>query len=213
VSASLDRLDPALIEEPYADGVIASARNAEVWPAGCSRRTIARMRGAVYVIGGLAVIAFFIVRQRRSERFEQRSLFIPAALAVYGLVLLDHTMRRDPFTASSGVLLSVSAVASIGFGVFRGRTIELFVHDGELWERATWANLGVGWGGLLLVRLGLIATAAAVGATLAASPTSIPLMLAITLAAQMLVVGERAKSSGGVIALSRRERRRAGRTR
>jgi hypothetical protein len=122
-------------------------------------------------------------------------------------------MRRDPFTASSGVLLSVSAVASIGFGVFRGRTIELFVHDGELWERATWANLGVGWGGLLLVRLGLIATAAAVGATLAASPTSIPLMLAITLAAQMLVVGERAKSSGGVIALSRRERRRAGRTR
>jgi hypothetical protein len=46
---------------------------------------------------------------------------------------------------------------------------------------------------LLLVRLGLIGTAAAVGATLAASPTSIPLMLAITLAAQMLVVGERAK--------------------
>jgi hypothetical protein len=167
------------------------------------------MRGAIYVIGGLAVIAFFVVRQRRSERFEQRSLLIPAALAVYGLVLLEHTTRRDPFTASSGVLLSLSAVASIGFGVFRGRTIELFVHDGELWERATWANLGVGWGGLLVVRLGLIATAAAVGATLAASPTSIPLMLAITLAAQMLVVGERAKSSGAIIVQTRRERRRA----
>jgi len=167
------------------------------------------MRGAIYVIGGLAVIAFFVVRQRRSERFEQRSLLIPAALAVYGLVLLDHTTRQDPFTASSGVLLTLSAVASIGFGVFRGRTIELFVHDGELWERATWANLGVGWGGLLLVRLGLIATAAAVGATLAASPTSIPLMLAITLAAQMLVVGERARSTGAVIAPSRHERRRA----
>jgi hypothetical protein len=71
------------------------------------------MRGTVYVIGGLAIIAFFVVRQRRSERFEQRSLFIPAALAVYGLVLLDHTSRRDPFTASSGVLLSLSAVASM----------------------------------------------------------------------------------------------------
>ena len=167
------------------------------------------MRGAVYVLGGLAIVTFFVVRQRRSERFEQRTLFIPAALAVYGLVLLDHTTRRDPFTVGSVVLLSLSAIASIGFGVFRGRTIELFVREGELWERATWANLGIGWGGLLLVRLSLIGTAAALGATLAASPTSIPLMLAITLAAQMLVVGERAKGSGAVIAPSRRERRRA----
>ena len=106
------------------------------------------------MIGGLAIIAVFVLRQRRSERFQERSLFIPAALAVYGLVLVDHTLRRDPFTATSGLLLSLSAVASISFGVFRGRTIELFIRDGELWERATWTNLGIGWGGLLLVRLG-----------------------------------------------------------
>ena len=167
------------------------------------------MRDAVYVVGGLAIVAFFIARQRRSERFEQRSLLIPAALAVYGLVLLDHTSKQDPFTASSALLLTLSAVASIVFGVFRGRTIELFVRDGQLWERASWATLGIGWGGLLIVRLGLIATAAASGATLAASPTSIPLMLAITLAAQMVVVAERARSTGAVIAPSRRERRRA----
>jgi membrane-associated HD superfamily phosphohydrolase len=167
------------------------------------------MRDAVYVVGGLAIVAFFIARQRRSERFEQRSLLIPAALAVYGLVLLDHTSKQDPFTASSALLLTLSAVASIVFGVFRGRTIELFVRDGELWERASWANLGIGWGGLLVVRLGLIATAAALGATLAASPTSIPLMLAITLAAQMVVVAERARSTDAVIAPSRRGRRRA----
>lgn len=167
------------------------------------------MRDAVYVVGGLAIVAFFIARQRRSERFEQRSLLIPAALAVYGLVLLDHTSKRDPFTASSALLLTLSALASIVFGVFRGRTIELFIRDDELWERASWANLGIGWGGLLIVRLALIATAAALGATLAASPTSIPLMLAITLAAQMVVVAERARSTGAVIAPSRRERRRA----
>jgi hypothetical protein len=171
------------------------------------------MRGAIYVIGGLAIIVLFIVRQRRGERFEPRSLFVPAALAIYGIVLLEHTARRDPFTASSAVLLMLSAVASLSFGVFRGRTVELFVRDGELWERATWANLGIGWGGLLLVRVGLIGTAAAVGAALAASPTSIPLMLAITLAAQMLVVGERTRSAGVAIAPSRRERRRARRRR
>ena len=171
------------------------------------------MSDAVYVVGGLAIVAFFIARQRRSERFEQRSLLIPAALAVYGLVLLDHTSNQDPFTASSALLLTLSAVASIVFGVFRGRTIELFVRDGELWERASWANLGIGWGGLLVVRLGLIATAAAIGATLAASPTSIPLMLAITLAAQMVVVADRARSTGAVIAPSRRGRRRARRRR
>jgi len=28
------------------------------------------MRGAIYVIGGLAIIVLFIVRQRRGERFE-----------------------------------------------------------------------------------------------------------------------------------------------
>jgi len=171
------------------------------------------MRDAIYVVGGLAIVAFFIVRQRRSERFEQRSLLIPAALAVYGLVLLDHTSRMDPFTASSALLLTLSAVASIVFGVFRGRTIELVVRDGELWERATWVNLGIGWGGLLVVRVGLIATAAGVGATLAASPTSIPLMLAITLAAQMLVVAERARGTGAALGPSRRERRRARRSR
>jgi hypothetical protein len=171
------------------------------------------MRDAVYVVGGLAIVAFFIARQRRSVRVEQRSLLIPAALAVYGLVLLDHTSNQDPFTASSALLLTLSAVASIVFGVFRGRTIELFVRDGELWERASWANLGIGWGGLLVVRLGLIATAAAIGATLAASPTSIPLMLAITLAAQMVVVADRARSTGAVIAPSRRGRRRARRRR
>jgi hypothetical protein len=65
----------------------------------------------------------------------------------------------------------------------------------------------------LVTRIVIIATAAVVGATLAASPSSIPLMLAITLAAQMIVVGRRAGETGLAIpARSRRRRaRRAGR--
>ena len=64
-------------------------------------------------------------------------------------------------------------------------------------------------GGLLVVRVGLIIAATAVGAELAASATSIPLMLAITLATQMIVVRQRARQTGVAIApAGRRPRRR-----
>jgi hypothetical protein len=168
------------------------------------------MKAALYVLGGLAVVVFLIVRQRRSERFRERSLIFPAALAIYGVVVLTDTTKHHALTLASGVLLALSALASIGFGVLRGRTIELFERAGELWERASWTTIVVGWGGLVVTRLALIAFAAAVGAKVAASASSIPLMLAITLATQMLVVRQRARTAGVAISPSRRKRRRLG---
>src|SRR3954467_14749222 len=166
------------------------------------------MRTALYVVGGLAIIAFFVVRQRRSDRYRERSLILPIGLGLYGLALLRGPWAHDPLTAASVVLLGLSASASIGFGVFRGLTINLFVREGELWERASWRTVGVGWGGLLLTRLALIGIAGVVGARFAASPTSIPLMIAITLAAQMLVVAERAEAFDVPVAARRRRGRR-----
>jgi hypothetical protein len=166
------------------------------------------MKDALYVLGGLAVVAFFIVRQRRSDRFRERSLLFPLALGVYGIVLLTDTTEHHTLSIASAVLLLLSGVASIGFGVVRGRTIELFERGGELWERATWTTIVAGWGGLLLTRAALIGFAAGIGAKVAASPTSIPLMLAITLGAQMIVVRERARATGLPIAPSRGPRRR-----
>src|SRR5439155_20892366 len=104
------------------------------------------------------------------------------------------------FTIASGVLLFLSAVASIGFGVIRGRTIELFVRRGELWERASWTTVAAGWGGLVVTRIALIGVAAAVGEKVAASRSGIPFMLAITLATQMVLVRQRARPSGVPIA-------------
>jgi hypothetical protein len=144
-------------------------------------------KDAIYVLAGLAVVVFFIVRQRRSDPFRERSLLFPIALGLYGGVLLTNTSKHLSLNVASAVLLVLSGLASIGFGVIRGRTIELFMRGGELWERASWTTIGAGWGGLLLTRVALIGVAAAIGAKLAASPTSIPLMLAITLGAQMLV--------------------------
>jgi hypothetical protein len=170
------------------------------------------VKDAIYLIGGFAVVVFFIVRQRRSDRFTERSLRFPIGLGIYGVVLLTDASEHHALSIASAVLLVLSALASIGFGVIRGRTIELFERSGELWERASWTTIGVGWGGLLASRVVLIGVAAAIGARVAASPTSIPLMLAITLGAQMIVVRERARRTGVPITPSRRARRRSRRT-
>lgn len=66
-------------------------------------------------------------------------------------------------------------------------------------------------GRLVVTRIGLIVLAAAVGAKVASSPASIPLMLAITLAAQMLVVKVRAREIGVVAEPSLRRLRRKAR--
>jgi hypothetical protein len=84
------------------------------------------VKDAIYVLGGLAVVVFFIVRQRRSDRFRERSLIFPMALGIYGVVLLTDTSKHHALTVASAALLILSAVASVGFGVIRGRTIELF---------------------------------------------------------------------------------------
>jgi hypothetical protein len=167
------------------------------------------MRGVLFVAGGLAVVAFFIVRQRRSDRFRHRSLAFPIGLGVYGAVVMNGTAKQHPLTAASALLLLLSAAASVVFGLIRARTIDLFVRDGELWERATWATIAGGWGGLLVTRVALIAVAAAMGAQLAASPSSVPLMLGVTLTTQAITVGQRARGTGVAIAPSRRDRRRS----
>jgi hypothetical protein len=166
----------------------------------------ATAKEAIYVLGGIAVVVFFVVRQRRGDRFRERSLLFPIALGIYGVVLLTDTSKHVSLNVASVVLLIVSALASVGFGVIRGRTIELFARGGELWERASWTTIGAGWGGLLVTRIALIGVATAIGAKLAASPTSIPIMLAITLGAQMLVERQRARAAGIPIASSRRAR-------
>lgn len=151
------------------------------------------MKDVVYIALAVGLAAFLIARQRRSDRFRERSLALPLALGIYGAVVLTRTSEHDSLTAASAVLLLASAAASIVFGVIRGRTIELCMRGGELWERASWTTIGVGWGGLVATRIALIALAVALGAKVASSPASIPLMVAVTLAAQMLVVRARAR--------------------
>ena len=71
------------------------------------------MKDALYVVIAVGVVALFIVRQRRSDRFRERSLLFPLALGVYGAVLLTQTTEHDSLTTASAVLLLMSALASV----------------------------------------------------------------------------------------------------
>src|SRR4029077_4488909 len=108
------------------------------------------MKDALYVVIALGVVAFFIVRQRRSDRFRERSLLFPLALGVYGVVLLTQTSEHNSVTTASAVLPLPGVLSSIALGGIRGRTAELFIRGEELWERASWTTIGVGWGGLVV---------------------------------------------------------------
>jgi hypothetical protein len=158
------------------------------------------MEPLLYILIALVIVPFFIVRQRRSDRFRERSLLLPLALGAYGVIQLVDISEHDRVTTASALLLVVSAVASVAFGVIRGRTIELSARGGEVWERASWTTIGVGWVGLIATRVALIVVAADVGAKVAESPATIPVMLALTLVAQMLVVRARARAMGALTA-------------
>ena len=51
------------------------------------------------------MIVFFIVRQRRSDRFRERSILFPIALGIYGVVLLTNTSKHVSLNVASAVLL------------------------------------------------------------------------------------------------------------
>jgi hypothetical protein len=50
-------------------------------------------------------VVFFIVRQRRSDRFREGSLLFALALGVYGVVLLTHTSEHRALSIASAVIL------------------------------------------------------------------------------------------------------------
>ena len=64
------------------------------------------------------VFSQLVVRQRRSDRYRERSLILPLVLGLHGLALLQGTWRHDRLTVASVVLLGLSALASIGFASF-----------------------------------------------------------------------------------------------
>lgn len=145
-----------------------------------------------------AVVIFVMVRRFTGQPVGARSLAVPLGLTVWGALGL----RGVSLSAMDVAFLAVSLLVGLAAGAARGATIQLFVRDGQLWQRYRLATLGV-WLMLILVRIGLTAGEHAFGAHVAAGQAML-VTFGLSLVAESLVVGRRAMTTGVPLAPARR---------
>jgi hypothetical protein len=107
-------------------------------------------------------------------------------------------------------LIGLEAVIAVVLGLVRGSTIKIFVRNGHLWQKYTWATVGL-WLGSILLRLGMTGGAVLLGADRTVMKTAVILMLGLTFAGEGAVIALRARALGAPYAPrdSRRDSRRA----
>ncbi|WP_436523102.1 hypothetical protein [Actinoplanes sp. HUAS TT8] len=157
----------------------------------------------------IVVIVYAMVRRFLGEPLSARRLILlPLLLSAYGVYQVAQTdlvHRGADLTA-----LFLGGVLAIAGGALRGRTVRVFVRDGHVWYRYTWATIAV-WGGLIALRLGQAAAAVAIGADRPVLTASLVLSLGLSFLGEGAVVGPRAMATGAPFAPRRRERVVAGR--
>src|SRR5262249_25778807 len=152
-------------------------------------------------------VIWMIIRRFAGSPVGAKTLALPIALTVYGLVQLDHG-RHGHFTATEIGLLAIEALVGVLAGLGRGLTIKLYERDGHLWQRYTVVTLAV-WIAMIAVRMGLAAGGHAIGA---AVPTggALTAVFGVSLVIESLVVQKRAFATGVAIMPAQRGRGRAG---
>lgn len=133
-----------------------------------------------------AAVVWILARQVRAEQVKPRLLVVaPILLGYFGFRSLVASDLR------SGVdlgLLTVSAVASVGLGVWRGTTIRVWRDPtGRWWRLGSWRTLAL-WGALFAVRGGTYAVAVATGHREVSSLGLMLVFLGVSFAAQNLVL-------------------------
>jgi hypothetical protein len=141
----------------------------------------------------LALIAIAVVwvlaRQVRVAQVKPRLLVAaPLVLGYFGLRSVPPESWRS---AADVGLLGLSVVASLGLGLWRGRTITVWRDaDGTWWRRGSALTLLL-WGAVLVVRGALLGLAVAVGHPEASAGGALLCSLAVGFAAQNAVVAVR----------------------
>jgi hypothetical protein len=144
-----------------------------------------------------ALVVFVIVRRFAGRAVDpRRSMVMPAALAVYGFVLLRQVGHLSPTDFG---WLTVDGTSAVLTGLARGTSVHLYERGGVLWQRYRPATLAW-WIAAITIRFGIAAAAISAGADRKVMDSSFVLMFGISLAAEAAVVLPRAFAKGVPIA-------------
>ncbi|MEV4173454.1 hypothetical protein [Nonomuraea sp. NPDC049709] len=151
----------------------------------------------------LLAVVFVIYRQTRTRPAAGTgSLYTAGAMIVLGLVsggLLDSggsgELIDTGHLALSVTLFAVEAVAAVALGVWRSRTVRMWVDDsGVAWSKATgWTLLA--WLASMATRVALYFAGVAAGLTV--STGSVLVFLGLTIGTQAYLVARRGRALTG----------------
>jgi hypothetical protein len=152
-----------------------------------------------YFVLVAAILVLVIVRQTVARPVTMRRLFVlPGVITVWGVVSLGQVFAHG-VTGLDVLLLLLDVVAAVGLGLLRGVTMRVWKSDGVTYSRGRWLTL-VAWLVSIAARLGLEVLAHAMGATVAANESFLPVLLGVTLLTQNLLLMVRVQRAGWVLA-------------
>jgi hypothetical protein len=151
------------------------------------------MNSVLWIVVAAAIIVFVIGRRLAGEPLKAgRVTILPLAVAVIGLYQVSNAPHLSPTDVG---LIAVEAVVAVGLGLLRGSTIKVFVRDGHLWQKYSWATVGL-WVTSILLRFGMAGAAVLLGADRSVMQTAILLTLGLTFAGEGAVIALRARALG-----------------
>src|SRR5882724_4489370 len=105
------------------------------------------MNSVLWIVVAAAVLIFVIGRRLAGEPLKAgRVTVFPLVIAAIGLYQISQLANLS--TTDVG-LIGLEAVIAVVLGLVRGSTIKIFVRSGHLWQKYSWATVGL-WVGSIL---------------------------------------------------------------
>ena len=97
----------------------------------------------LYVLIGVAVAAWLIVRQLRAQPLNS-TMRLPLIFGIIGVIELVEYLGKHHATSTAIAALVGSLVVAAVFGAIRAATVHLWVQDGQPWRKGNWLT-GILW--------------------------------------------------------------------
>jgi FtsH-binding integral membrane protein len=151
------------------------------------------MNSVLWIVVAAAILIFVIGRRLAGEPLRAgRVTVFPLVIAAIGLYQISHLPH---LTGTDIGMIGLEAVIAVALGLVRGSTIKVFVRDGHLWQKYSWATVGL-WVGSILLRFGMTGGAVLLGADRTVMQTAVLLTLGLTFAGEGAVIALRARALG-----------------